>query len=145
VPGRFSDRAVVLLVEDNPDDVVMIREAFEQALTPIQLYVVSQGEQAMKFVRRTDADAPRPSLILLDLNLPIRNGLDVLAELKSDTEFLAIPIVVLTTSQAPEDIQRCYSLHANAYIIKPSDYDGFADVIKQVATCFLGLISLPPQ
>jgi CheY-like chemotaxis protein len=145
VPGRFSDRAVVLLVEDNPDDVVMIREAFEQALTPIQLYVVSQGEQAMKFVRRTDADAPRPSLILLDLNLPIRNGLDVLAELKSDTEFLSIPIVVLTTSQAPEDIQRCYSLHANAYIIKPSDYDGFADVIKQVATCFLGLISLPPQ
>ena len=145
MPGRFSDRAVVLLVEDNPDDVVMIREAFEQALTPIQLYVVSQGEQAMKFVRRTDADAPRPSLILLDLNLPIRNGLDVLAELKGDTEFLSIPIVVLTTSQAPEDIQRCYSLHANAYIIKPSDYDGFADVIKQVATCFLGLISLPPQ
>jgi DNA-binding NarL/FixJ family response regulator len=65
--------------------------------------------------------------------------------LKSDTEFLSIPIVVLTTSQAPDDIQRCYSLHANAYIIKPSDFDGFADVIKQVATCFLGLISLPTQ
>jgi CheY-like chemotaxis protein len=118
--------------------------AFEQSLTPIQLYVVSNGERAIKFVQRTDADAPRPSLILLDLNLPIRNGLEVLAELKSDTEFLSIPIVVLTTSQAPNDIQQCYSLHANAYIIKPPDFDGYADVIKQVATCFLGLISLPP-
>ena len=144
MPGRFKQRAVVLLVEDNPDDVIMIREAFEQSLTPIQLYVVSNGEQAIRFVQRTDADAPRPSLILLDLNLPIRNGLDVLAELKSDTEFLSIPIVVLTTSQAPNDIQQCYSLHANAYIIKPPDFDGYADVIKQVATCFLGLISLPP-
>jgi CheY-like chemotaxis protein len=144
VPGRFRQRAVVLLVEDNPDDVIMIREAFEQSLTPIQLYVVSHGEQAIKFVRRTDTDALRPSLILLDLNLPIRNGLDVLAELKSDTEFLSIPIVVLTTSQSPNDIQQCYSLHANAYIIKPPDFDGYADVIKQVATCFLGLISLPP-
>jgi CheY-like chemotaxis protein len=144
VPGRFRQRAVVLLVEDNPDDVVMIREAFEQSLTPIQLYVVSNGEQAIKFVRRTAPDALRPSLILLDLNLPIRNGLDILAELKSDTEFLSIPIVVLTTSRAPNDIQQCYSLHANAYIIKPPDFDGYADVIKQVATCFLGLISLPP-
>ncbi len=145
MPGRFRHRAVVLLVEDNPDDVVMIREAFEQSLTPIQLYVVSNGEQAIKFVRRTDADAPHPSLILLDLNLPIRNGLDVLAELKGDTEFLAIPIVVLTTSLAPSDIQQCYSLHANAYIVKPPDFDGFADVIKQIASCFLSLISLPPQ
>lgn len=144
MPGRFRQRAVVLLVEDNPDDVIMIREAFEQSLTPIQLYVVSNGEQAIKFVRRTDTDALRPSLILLDINLPIRNGLDVLAELKSDTEFLSIPIVVLTTSQAPNDIQQCYSLHANAYIIKPPDFDGYADMIKQVATCFLGLISLPP-
>ena len=145
MPGRFRQRAVVLLVEDNPADVIMIREAFEQSLTPIQLYVVSNGEQAIKFVRRTDTDALRPSLILLDLNLPIRNGLDVLAELKSDTEFLSIPIVVLTTSQSPNDIQQCYSLHANAYIIKPPDFDGYADVIKQVATCFLGLISLPTQ
>jgi CheY-like chemotaxis protein len=136
VSGRFRQRAVVLVVEDNPDDVVMIREAFEQSLTSIQPYVVSNGEQAIKFVRRMDSDAPRPSLILLDLNLPIRNGLDVLAELKSDTEFLSIPIVMLTTSQAPDDIQWCYSLHANAYIIKPSDFDGFADVIKQVATAF---------
>jgi CheY-like chemotaxis protein len=93
-------------------------------------------------VRRTDADALRLSLILLDLNPPIRNGLDVLAELKSDTEFLSIPIVVLTTPPAPNDIRQCHSLHANTYIIKPPDFD--ADVIKQVATCVLGLISLPP-
>jgi CheY-like chemotaxis protein len=86
----------------------------------------------------------RPSLILLDLNLPIRNGLAVLAELKDDTKFLSIPIVVLITFQAPDDIEQCYSLHANAYIVKPSDFDGFADVIKQIATCFLGLISLSP-
>jgi CheY-like chemotaxis protein len=150
MPGRFRQRVVVLLVEDNPDDVVMIREAFDQSLTPIQLYVVSNGEQAIKFVRRTDADAPRPSLILLGLNLlglnlPIRNGLDVLAELKGDAKFLSIPMVVLTTSQAPNDIEQCYSLHANAYIVKPSDFDGFADVIKQIAMCFLGLISLPTQ
>jgi CheY-like chemotaxis protein len=92
---------------------------------------------------RTHADAPWPSLILLDLNLPIRNGLEVLAELKGDTKSRSIPIVVLTTSQAPNDIEQCYSLHANAYIVKPSDFDGFADVIKQIATCFLGLISLP--
>jgi CheY-like chemotaxis protein len=87
---------------------------------------------------------PGPALFCSISTLPIRNGLDVLAELKSDTEFLSIPIVVLTTSQAPNDIQQCYSLHANAYIIKPPDFDGYADVIKQVATCFLGLISLPP-
>ena len=106
MPGRFGQRAVVLLVEDNPDDVIMIREAFEQSLTPIQLYVVSNGEQAIKFVRRTDPDARRPSLVLLDLNLPIRNGLDVLAELKSDTDFLSIPILVLRYSAVAVAVAR---------------------------------------
>ena len=145
MPSRYQQRAVVLLVEDNPDDVVMIREAFEQSLAPIQLYLVSTGEQAIKFVRRTDPAAPRPSIILLDLHLPIGDGLAVLADLKSDPEYLSIPIVVLTTSQAPDDIEQCYALHANAYIVKPSDFDGFAAVIQQIATCFLGLVSLPPS
>ena len=113
MPGHFGKRAVVLLVEDNPDDVVMVRETFEQSLTLIRPYMVSNGGQAIKFVRRTDAGAPRPSLIVLDLNLPIRNGLAVLAELKYDTKSLSIPIVVLTTSQAPNDIEQCYSPHAN--------------------------------
>jgi len=144
MPSRYQQRAVVLLVEDNPDDVVMIREAFEQSLTPVQLYLVSNGEQAIKFVRRTDPAAPRPSIILLDLSLPVSNGLAVLADLKRDPEYLSIPIVVLTTSQAPGDVEQCYALHANAYIVKPSDFDGFAAVIQQIAGCFLGLVSLPP-
>lgn len=144
MPNRYQQRAVVLLVEDNPDDVVMVREAFEPSLPPVQLYVVSNGEQAVKFVRRTDAGAPRPSLILLDLNLPVRSGLEVLAELKADPEFLTIPIVVLATSQRPDDIRQCYSLHANAYIVKPADFDGFARMAQQVAACFLSLLSLPP-
>ena len=144
MPNRYQQRAVVLLVEDNPGDVVMVREAFEQSLTPVQLYVVSNGEQAVKFARRTGADAPRPSLILLDLNLPILGGLEVLAELKSDPDVLTIPIVVLTTSRRAEDIQQCYARHANAYIVKPSDFDGFAHLIQQLAGCFLSLISLPP-
>jgi CheY-like chemotaxis protein len=143
MPNWYRQRTVVLLVEDNPGDIVMIREAFEQSLTPIQLYVVSNGEQAIKFVRRTDRDAPRPSLILLDLNLPIYNGLEVLADLKGDPEFLSIPIVMLTTSRAQRDIKQCYALHANAYIVKPDDFDGYADVILQLARCFLDLISLP--
>jgi CheY-like chemotaxis protein len=144
MPNRYRQRAVVLLVEDNPDDVIMVREAFEQSLTPVQLYVVSNGEQAIKFARRTGADAPRPSLILLDLNLPIRSGLEVLADLKGDTDFLTIPIVVLATSQRPDDIRQCYSLHANAFIVKPTDFDGFAHVIQQIASCFLSLVTLPP-
>jgi CheY-like chemotaxis protein len=145
VDSRSSADHGTLLVEDNPDDVVMIREAFEQSLTPIQLYLVSTGEQAIKFVRRTDPAAARPSIILLDLHLPIGDGLTVLADLKSDPEYLSIPIVVLTTSQAPDDVEQCYALHANAYIVKPSDFDGFAAVIQQIATCFLGLVSLPPS
>lgn len=144
MPNRYQQRAVVLLVEDNPGDVVMVREAFEQSLTPVQLYVVSNGEQAVKFARRTGADAPRPSLILLDLNLPILGGLEVLADLKSDPDLLTIPIVVLATSRRAEDIRQCYSRHVNAYIVKPSDFDGFAHLIQQLAACFLGLISLPP-
>jgi CheY-like chemotaxis protein len=144
MPRRYQQRAVVLLVEDQPDDVVMIREAFEQSLTPIQLYVVSNGEQAMKFVRRTDADALRPSLILLDLKLPIRDGVEVLAELKGAREFTSIPIVVLTQSRDPNDVERCYSLHANAYIVKPPDFDGYLNMIQQLTTWFLGLVALPP-
>jgi CheY-like chemotaxis protein len=145
MPRRYQQRAVVLLVEDNPDDVVMIREAFEQSLTPIQLYVVSNGEQAMKFVRRTDADALRPSLILLDLKLPIRDGLEVLAELKGAREFTSIPIVILTQSRDPNNVEQCYSLHANAYIVKPPDFDGYLSMIQQLTTWFLGLVALPPD
>jgi CheY-like chemotaxis protein len=135
----------VLLVEDDPGDVLMTREAFEHYRIPNNLHVVGDGEQAMLFLRKTGAyaDVPRPGLILLDLNLPRRNGLEVLAEVKSDSELLAIPVVVLTTSQAQEDILRSYSLHANAYISKPVDFEKFVGVIGQIDDFFLTLVKLP--
>lgn len=135
----------VLLVEDDPGDVLMTREAFEHYRIPNSLHVVGDGEQAMNFLRKTGefAQVPTPGLILLDLNLPRRNGLEVLAELKSDSELLSIPVVVLTTSQAQEDIVRSYSLHANAYISKPVDFEKFVGVIGQIDDFFLTLVKLP--
>jgi CheY-like chemotaxis protein len=135
----------VLLVEDDPGDVLMTKEAFEHYRIRNNLYVVGDGEQAMDFLRKNGdyAEMPTPGLILLDLNLPRRNGLEVLAELKSDKELLAIPVVVLTTSQAQEDILRSYSLHANAYISKPVDFEKFVGVIGQIDDFFLTLVKLP--
>jgi CheY-like chemotaxis protein len=135
----------VLLVEDDPGDVLMTREAFEHYRIPNNLHVVGDGEQAMLFLRKTGdyADMPTPGLILLDLNLPRRNGLEVLAELKADSDLLAIPVVVLTTSQAQEDILRSYSLHANAYISKPVDFEKFVGVIGRIDDFFLTLVKLP--
>jgi CheY-like chemotaxis protein len=135
----------VLLVEDDPGDVLMTREAFEHYKIRNNLHVVGDGEQAMNFLRKTGgyAEVPTPGLILLDLNLPRRNGLEVLAELKADRELLSIPVVVLTTSQAQEDILRSYSLHANAYISKPVDFEKFVDVIGQIDGFFLTLVKLP--
>ena len=117
----------VLLVEDDEGDVLMTREAFEFYKIRNPLHVVTDGEQALQFVRRTGpfTDAPRPGLILLDLNLPRLNGLEVLAELKQDPELLLIPVVMLTTSKAEEDILRSYKLHANAYVSKPVDFENF--------------------
>ena len=136
----------VLLVEDDPGDVLMTREAFEHYRIRNNLHVVGDGEQAMHFLRKTGAyaDVPTPGLILLDLNLPRRNGLEVLAELKADADLLSIPVVVLTTSQAQEDVLRSYSLHANAYISKPVDYDRFIGAIGQIDDFFLTLVKLPP-
>jgi CheY-like chemotaxis protein len=135
----------VLLVEDDPGDVLMTKEAFEHFRIRNNLHVVGDGEQALQFVRRTGdyAGVPRPGLILLDLNLPRVNGLEVLAELKSDQDLLHIPVVVLTTSQADEDILRSYALHANAYISKPVDFDRFIEVIRQIDDFFLTLVKLP--
>jgi CheY-like chemotaxis protein len=135
----------VLLVEDDPGDVLMTREAFELSSIPSTLHVVGDGEQAMHFLRRTNdfTDAPRPGLILLDLNLPRRNGLEVLAELKADHDLLTIPVVILTTSQAETDILASYQSHANAYITKPVSFDRFAEAIRQVDDFFLTLVKLP--
>ena len=135
----------VLLVEDDEGDVLMTREAFEHYKIRNALHVVGDGDQALQFLRRTGsfADAPRPVLILLDVNLPRRSGLEVLAELKQDPDLLLIPVVMLTTSKAEEDILRSYSLHANAFISKPVDFEQFIEVIRQIDNFFLSLVCLP--
>jgi CheY-like chemotaxis protein len=135
----------VLLVEDDEGDVLMTREAFEFYKIRNPLHVVTDGEQALQFLRRTGpfTDAPRPGLILLDVNLPRLNGLEVLAELKQDQELLLIPVVMLTTSKAEEDILRSYELHANAYVSKPVDFENFVAAIRQIDDFFLTLVQLP--
>ena len=135
----------VLLIEDDPGDVLMTREAFEVCAISSTLHVVGDGEQAMHFLHRAGdfAGAPRPGLILLDLNLPRRCGLEVLAEVKADHDLLTIPVVVLTTSQARTDITASYQLHANAYITKPVSFDLFTEAIRQVDRFYLTLAELP--
>jgi CheY-like chemotaxis protein len=135
----------VLLVEDDDGDVLMTREAFEHHKIRNHLHVVQDGEEALQFLHREGpyADAPRPGLILLDLNLPRRDGREVLAELKADPELRVIPVVVLTTSEAEEDILRSYTLHANAYVSKPVDFDRFIDVIRQIDDFFVTVVKLP--
>ena len=135
----------VLLVEDDAGDVLMTREAFEHYKIRNELHVVTDGEQALQFVRRQGsfADAPRPGLIMLDLNLPRRDGLEVLAELKADPGLRVIPVVILTTSQAEEDIIRSYALHANAYVTKPVDFERFIEVIRQIDNFFITVVKLP--
>jgi CheY-like chemotaxis protein len=134
----------VLLVEDDPGDVLMTREAFEHHRLRNPLHVVTDGEQAIQFLRREGAyaGAPRPGLILLDLNLPRRDGREVLAEVKRDKDLLTIPVVVLTTSEAEEDVLRSYSLHANAYVTKPVDFERFVDVIRQIDEFFVTVVKL---
>ncbi len=135
----------VLLVEDDPGDVLMTKEAFEERHVADRLHVVGDGVLAMQFLRRTDefTGAPRPGLILLDLNLPRRNGLEVLSELKADTELRSIPVVVLTSSQSEQDILRSYSLHANAFVTKPLEFERFLDAVRQIDSFFLTLAKLP--
>ncbi len=135
----------VLLVEDDPGDVLMTTEAFEHYKLRNRLHVVTDGEQALQFVRRQGAfaGAPRPGLILLDVNLPRVSGLEVLAELKRDPELSVIPVVMLTTSRAEEDILRSYKLHANAYVSKPVDFEHFVAAIRQIDDFFLTLAQLP--
>jgi CheY-like chemotaxis protein len=135
----------VLLVEDDPGDVLMTQEAFEHHKIANQLHTVADGIQATQFLRREGpyANAPRPGLILLDLNLPRKDGREVLADIKSDPELCHIPIVVLTTSAADEDILRSYKLHANAYVTKPVDFTRFMEVIRQIDRFFVSIVSLP--
>jgi len=136
---------VVLLVEDDPGDVLMIREAFEENRVRNELHVCPDGEDALRFLRREGPHegAPRPDLVLLDLNLPRRDGREVLAEIKADERLRTIPVVILTTSEAEEDVLRSYALHANAYVTKPVDFDRFIEVVRQIDDFFSGVVKLP--
>jgi CheY-like chemotaxis protein len=140
-------RIVVLLVEDDPGDVLITREAFEHNKINNTLNVVRDGQEGLDYLYRRGAygHAQRPDLILLDLNLPRYDGRQLLEKIKSDSELCHIPIVVLTTSSAEEDILRSYKLHANAYVTKPVDIDQFMNVVRQIDEFFVQVVRLPPS
>ncbi len=137
----------VLLVEDSPGDVRLTREAFKDAKVPINLRIAADGTEAMAFLKREGkhAHAPRPDLILLDLNLPKKDGREVLEEIKQSPALKSIPIVILTMSKSEEDVLRSYSLHANCYIPKPVSLDGFLTVVKSIEEFWLSTVMLPRE
>lgn len=137
----------ILLVEDNPGDVRLIREALRDGKLLNQLSTVEDGQQAMAFLRKQGsyAQASQPDLILLDLNLPRKDGREVLAEIKADPDLKRIPVVIVTSSQAEEDILRTYNLYANCYITKPVDLAKFVAVVKSVEDFWVSIVKLPPK
>jgi CheY-like chemotaxis protein len=137
----------VLLVDDDPGDVLMIEEALESIGAPREIHVATDGEEAVAFLRRTGqyTKAPRPDVILLDLNMPRMDGRQVLAEVKADAQLRSIPIIVLTTSQAPADIVSSYALHANAYVTKPMNLDDLTEVVRKIDYFFVRIAALPGQ
>jgi len=137
----------ILLVEDSPGDVRLTIEAFRDAKIRTSLHSVPDGVEAMAFLRHEEpyADRPRPDIILLDLNMPRMDGREVLAAVKTDPNLKQIPVVVLTTSQAEQDILRSYNLHANCYITKPVDLDQFVDVVRSIESFWLSIVRLPPS
>lgn len=137
--------AEILLVEDNPGDVELTREALEAAKVSNNLSVVTDGMEAMAFLRREGkyANAPQPDLVLLDLNLPKKDGREVLAEMKADENLRVIPVVVLTTSKADEDILKSYKLYANSYVTKPVDFVGFAQIVRAIDNFWFTVVVLP--
>ena len=141
-------RAVdILLVEDNPGDVRLTKEALKDAKVLNTVYIAKDGVEAMQFLHREDSHStvPLPDLILLDLNLPRKDGREVLAEIKKDTILRHIPVIVLTTSKADEDIIKTYNLHANAYITKPVDLNQFAAIIHTLEEFWFTIVKLPPK
>jgi two-component system, chemotaxis family, response regulator Rcp1 len=145
--GKGRARLVqILLVEDSPADIELTRQALAEGRVANEVHVVEDGEAAIDFIRRRGmfALAPRPDLILLDLNLPRKDGREVLAEIKSDPDLCAIPVVVLTTSAADEDILHAYRQHVNSYIRKPVRLDELIRVVCSIDTYWLGIVALPP-
>ena len=137
----------ILLVEDNPGDVRLTKEALKDAKVLNEIYVARDGVEAMEFMRKEGsfAKAPVPDLVLLDLNLPRKDGREVLAEIKADPKFKHIPVIVLTTSKADEDIIKSYKLHANAYVTKPVDLNRFVEIIHALEEFWFTVVKLPPK
>jgi chemotaxis family two-component system response regulator Rcp1 len=146
-PRAISHPIDILLVEDNPGDVRLTIEALKEDKLQNNLHVVKDGIEAMAFLCQEGeyADAPRPDLILLDLNLPKKDGREVLEEIKADESLKRIPVVILTTSQAEEDILKTYDLHANCYITKPVNLDQFIKVVRSIEEFWLTIVKLPPS
>ena len=144
-PQRISRPVEILLVEDNPGDVRLTREALREGKVRNNLHVAPDGVEALAFLRKEGryADAVRPDLILLDLNLPRKDGREVLEEIKVDPSLRYIPVVVLTSSQAEQDIVRAYDLHANCYVTKPVDLDQFIHVVKSIEDFWFTIVKLP--
>ncbi len=137
----------ILLVEDSPGDVRLTQEGLKEAKLHNNLHVVGDGVEALSFLRKEGkyTNVPRPDLVLLDLNLPKKDGREVLAEIKSDEKLKCIPVVVLTISKAEEDILKSYGLHANCYIIKPIDFNQFTSVVKAIKDFWFSIVKLPPK
>ena len=136
----------ILLVEDSPADVLIAREALTEAKLINTIHVAEDGVEAMDFLfkRGKFATAPTPDLIMLDLNLPRKNGREVLAEIKADDQFKQIPVVVLTTSSAEEDILKSYNLHANCYVVKPVEFESFVKAVQSIQHFWFSVVTLPP-
>lgn len=137
---------IILMVEDNPTDVLITKEGLETAKMHNSLHVVEDGVEALDFLHQRGqyAAAPRPDLILLDLNMPRKNGQEVLAEIKADESLMNIPVVVLTTSRSDEDVLKAYGLHANCYISKPVNFDAFTKVVQAIQDFWFCVVTLPP-
>lgn len=144
MPDTESRPIRILLVEDDAGDVLMTREALDEGKIANELHVVSDGVEALA-VLRSNGTHERPDLVLLDLNLPRKGGLEVLAEMKADPDLRRIPVVILTTSDAEKDILTSYDHHANAYIKKPVDFDQFVKVVRQIDEFFVTVVVLPPK
>jgi len=145
VRGADLNPIEILLVEDNPVDILMTQHALQEAKVFNNLHVAEDGEEAADFLYRKGkyAAAPRPDLILLDLNLPKKNGRELLAEIKQDTDLLDIPVIVLTTSQEEQDVTMCYQLQGNCFITKPVDMDQFTEVVRSIEGFWFTIVKLP--
>lgn len=147
MPQEIPESAKILLVEDNPGDALLAKEALENSKFINELYIVEDGVEAMDFLNKKSGyiDMPTPDLILLDLNLPRKDGREVLAEIKADRALKTIPVVILTTSKADEDIAKTYELHANCYITKPLDLNRFFEVVNSISDFWMSIVVLPKR